>query len=170
MDTPGAGLTEVQVVRASTGEVLAMSPVEIAQVAPALFAQNGAEQGQLAALNENSTVNSGLNPIQRGQVIQMFGTGQGMVPGAPADGTPAEGAVSTPEMPVVVIGGRILPQSDVLYSGLAPSLVGVWQVNARVPAEGLSGTQVEVAITLRSVPTNRGAGNKVLRTTIAVRP
>lgn len=169
MTAPSSGTVEVQVVRVSTGDVLGSSLAQMDRVSPGLFVQGGGEQGQLAALNQDNSVNSPATPIRRGEVIQLFGTGQGFVPGAPPDGTPPDGPVSTQDRPSVLIGNTVLGAADVLYSGLAPSLVGVWQINVRVPATIPASNNTEVAVVLGSIPSNRGTQNRTLRTTIAVR-
>jgi uncharacterized protein (TIGR03437 family) len=105
----------------------------------------------VAALNEDNTVNSQTNPIQRGKVIQLFGTGQGVIPNAPPDGTPPTGVVPTAEKPRVYMGGStFIPDENVQYSGLAPGLVGVWQINAKVP-DSVPPGQIQIFVQLRSV-------------------
>lgn len=170
MNTPDSGRAEVQVVRASTGEILAASNVNLARVSPALFVQGNSDQGQLSALNEDNTVNNGGNAAAKGSIIQLFGTGQGVVINAPPDGSPPGGPVSTPEKPRVLIETRFVEEADIQYSGLAPGLVGVWQINVRIPDFVAPGPQVEIVVQSQSVSSNIGAGGKRLITTIAVRP
>jgi uncharacterized protein (TIGR03437 family) len=170
MNAPTSGTAEVQVVRRSTGQIIAASNPQFGLVSPALFSASGSGEGQLAALNEDNTVNSPGNPIPVGQVIQLFGTGQGFVAGAPEDGTPPPGPVSTDERPTVIIGTDFVPPENILYSGLAPSLIGVWQINVRITANTAPRSDVDCVVILRSTPTNIGPNNRRLRTTIAVRP
>lgn len=171
MDTPESGAVEYQVMQVSTGQILAAGQVAAQAASPALFVQGGAQQGQVAALNEDNTVNGPDNPIQRGRIIQLFGTGQGRVPNAPPDGTPPSGQTSTAQRPRVLINTAFVPDENILYSGLAPSLVGVWQINVRVPADNVppSGT-IDVVVQLGSQFSNgSGAIQRPLRTTIAVK-
>jgi uncharacterized protein (TIGR03437 family) len=171
MSTPDNGRAEIQVVRPSTGEILAASSVELARVSPALFIQGSSDQGQIAALNEDNSVNSAANPATKGQIIQLFGAGQGFIQNAPADGALATGLLPTDEKPRVLIGTDFVSDADIQYSGLAPGLVGVWQINVRIPQNVAGGVgPVDVVIVHKSVPTNVGFGGKRLRTTIAVRP
>jgi uncharacterized protein (TIGR03437 family) len=171
MNAPDSGRADVQVIRPSTGEILAASSVELARVSPALFIQNNADQGQVAALNQDNSVNSAGSPATRGQIIQLFAAGQGFVPNAPADGAAATGQLPTEDRPRVLIGTDFVNDADIQYSGLAPGLVGVWQINVKIPENvtGIAGP-VDVVVQLRSVPSNIGFGGKRLRTTIAVRP
>jgi uncharacterized protein (TIGR03437 family) len=168
MNVPTSGTSEYQVVRASTGEILGAGTFPMAAVSPALFVQENAESGQVAALNENNSVNTPENPAARGSVVQIFGTGQGIVSNAPPDGTPPSGPVSTNLRPRVLIGTDFVPDENILYSGLAPSLVGVWQINVRIPQNTAPSGQVDIVVQQGSVNSNFGTGGKRLRTTIAV--
>jgi uncharacterized protein (TIGR03437 family) len=136
--TATSGNVEVTVERTDTGQILGDSYLAMNTVAPALFTVNSSGQGQVVALNQDNTVNGPNNPATNGSVIQFFGTGQGVVPNMPADGTAASGPVPTPYTPQVIIGSAAannpLPASNVQYSGLAPGLVGVWQINALIPS------------------------------------
>ena len=136
--TPTSGSVEVTIERTDTGQILGDNYIAMNTVAPALFTLNGSGQGQVVALNQDNTVNGPKNPAANGTVIQFFGTGQGIVPNMPADGTPATGLTPTPYTPQVIIGSALannpLPAANVQYSGLAPGLVGVWQINALIPS------------------------------------
>ena len=99
---------------------------------PGIFTQGGTGIGTAAAINQDGTVNSPTNPALQGDVIQFFCTGQGFVPGAPADGYPST-AVNTKATPAVLMGTAFVPDGAVKYSGLAPGLVGVWQINVEIP-------------------------------------
>lgn len=172
MNAPTSGDAEIQVVRQSTGQVIAVGRLPFDRVSPALFVADGQADGPLAALNEDNSVNSAANPIPVGQVIQLFGTGQGIVPNAPPDGTPPTGPISTQERPRIVMGSDFVPDENILYSGLAPGLVGVWQLNVRVPANVAPNAAVDVVVQLRSVNSNTppaGFPRPRLRTTISVR-
>jgi uncharacterized protein (TIGR03437 family) len=188
---PDSGDLEIQVVRPSLGQVLAAGcttvqtagaatadpnddryqctgPVQATVASPALFTADATGTGHLAALNQDSTVNSVSNPASRGQVIQLFGTGQGRVPNAPPDGTPATGLLHTEETPTVIIGSSAVDPGDVQYSGLAPNLVGVWQINVRIPDRVAPANQVDVVVVYRSRVSNLQNPTGI-RTTIAVR-
>jgi uncharacterized protein (TIGR03437 family) len=132
--TPVGVLQEFQVVRASTGQVLASWLFRIDAASPGLFTANGSGTGQLLALNQDGTINSGSNPAKAGSYISLFGTGAGTLGDMPPDGAPAQGAVATPQNPKVFINSDFVPDGDVEYSGLAPDFVGLWQINVKVPA------------------------------------
>jgi uncharacterized protein (TIGR03437 family) len=134
--TPVSDGQEILVSRASTGQVLASSLFRIDSVSPGLFTTNATGAGQVSALNQDNSVNDSTHPAKAGSIIQLFGTGQGVIGGMPPDGQPAplNALITTPQLPDVFINGFQVPSSDVQFSGLAPGFVGLWQINAKVPA------------------------------------
>jgi uncharacterized protein (TIGR03437 family) len=78
----------------------------------------------------DNTLNGTANPANTGSTIQLFLTGQGMVPNAPPDGTGQCAQIPTGSQPVVIIGGSL---ATVTYSGLAPCYAGLWQINVQIP-------------------------------------
>jgi uncharacterized protein (TIGR03437 family) len=133
-------------------------------VAPGLFTVASNGTGQIAALNQDNTINSPSNPAPRGSVIQVFGTGLGFVSGAPPDGDLPGAAVPGP-VPEVIIGTGLVPPQNIQYSGLAPSLAGVWQINVRIPENIAPSPNVPFVVRLNSIPNNQ----LPQLTTIAVR-
>jgi uncharacterized protein (TIGR03437 family) len=192
MNAPTSGFVELQVVRRSLEQVLAAgcaavrvgtNPdgsglfactglVRMDVASPALFAGPGfaTGTGQVAALNEDFTVNSTSNPISRGKVIQLFGTGQGFVPNAPPDGEPVTGLLPTPDLPQVIVGTRFVDDSDVQFSGLAPNFSGVWQINVRIPDWVAPNDTVLLVILHKGIPSNNPQNPGQIVTTIAVKP
>ncbi len=159
---PSSGTVDAQVIQTSTGQVLGASLIQMQPVATGLFVcdtSNGALR-QACVLNQDNSVNTGTNAAARGTVIQIFATGVGFVPGAPPDGTPATAATPAPATVRVYLGNAgyvdetpLLPGESnggnfVKYSGLAPGLVGVWQVNVQVPMATAPNTQTILALVL----------------------
>ena len=171
-----SGTAEFQVQRKSTGQILASGPVQMNVASPGLFTVNSNGTGQVAALNQDNTVNSPTNQASRGSVIQMFGTGQGLVPGAPPDGEAPKGAVPTPDNPRIIIGNCFVDDPActgdsgqlLQYSGLAPGLVGVWQINVKIPSATAPASNVPVVVVFKNIPSNGGDPKRVA-TTIAVK-
>lgn len=169
MSTPTSGNADFLVVRPSTGQVFASGQFTMSPYTPALFTVNQGGSGQIAALNQDNSVNNAGNPIPRGQVIQLFGTGQGFVNGAPPDGEAASGAVPVSPPPQVIIGTSIVPIENVEYSGLAPGFPGLWQINVRIPdGNGAPIGTVPVVLILGSIPSNEGPAGRIT-TTIVVK-
>ncbi|MBS1828015.1 MAG: hypothetical protein JST93_22085 [Acidobacteria bacterium] len=78
------------------------------------------------------------NPARREEVIILFATGLGPVDPPVQDGyaSPADPPSRVITMPRIAFGGI---QGDVLFSGLTPGLVGLYQVNAKVPSDAPTG-------------------------------
>ena len=132
-----------------------LTTLRITATAPGIFTvlQNG--QGQAAVLNQNNSQNFGTNPARRGSVIQIYATGAGetdspLLPGeaAPASGNPL---ILTRAQPTVTIGGQA---ARVLFSGMAPGYVGLWQINAEVPPNVPPGPAVPLVINAGGVSSN----------------
>ncbi len=134
-NVPTNGSGDLLVARSDTGQVLGNFPIPLNVASPAIFVLNSTVPGagQVAAINQDGTVNGKDHPAINGSIVAFFGTGEGMVPGAPPDGVAATGAVSTATKPQVIIGTGLVDDANITYSGLAPGLVGVWQVNVKIP-------------------------------------
>jgi uncharacterized protein (TIGR03437 family) len=139
-------------------------------VAPAFFTANGEGFGQIVARNADGTANSAVDRAGRSEVIHLFGTGQGAVGNAPPvgatipDKNPIEGDLR------VLIGTDFVPAENIEYSGLAPGMVGVWQISVKIPDRVAPDPAVPVVAVLNSVPTNSDATGRRVTTTIAVKP
>jgi uncharacterized protein (TIGR03437 family) len=169
--TPVGGLEEIQVVRQSTGQVLASWLFTIYKVSPGLFTVDSSGNGQLAATNQDGTVNNGANPAKAGSYITLYGTGQGVVSGMPPDGqpTPKTRLLPTSSDIKVFINSDFVPQSDIEFSGLAPGFVGVWQINVKVPSNVPPGS-VPVFVDLEGINSVLDANGVHRSTTIRVTP
>jgi len=181
-----SGKVQIEVVRKSSGQVIAVG-CDAAMVsqnpeiwscqsgslstdvaAPALFTADTTGVGQVRARNEDWTINSPSNPIARGKTLRLYGTGAGFIPGAPPDGMPAESAEWTPQKPLVYIGGSLVPDANVTYSGLTPTLVEVWQIDVKIPESVAPGNEVNILIYYNG-RFSKDASSEMGRTTIAVK-
>ncbi|MBK5294207.1 MAG: hypothetical protein JJE04_21325, partial [Acidobacteriia bacterium] len=162
---PSSGTVDVQVVEKSIGRVVAATQLRMDVSSPAFFTIGSTGTGQIAALNQDGTINSTNNQARRGEVIQLFGTGPGFIPNAPPDGSLAEGLTPTQGNPRVFIQSR---EVSVAYSGLAPGLVGVWQVNVTIPDQTAPNDAALVVLTMNDIPSNNPQNPNQIRTTIAV--
>jgi uncharacterized protein (TIGR03437 family) len=162
----------VQVLKVSTGQLLAASPIAMNTVSPAIFVTTSAGVGaKLAAvINQDGTVNDATHPAKVGEYISIYATGQGVVSSPPADGDiPRNGLVGSQGTPRVFIGSdytdqiplqgteqRSIPGVDnnfISFSGLSPSYPGMWQVNVRIPQATVSGAQA-LGLLFFSIPDN----------------
>ncbi len=169
---PSGGTATIQAVQPSTSQVYGSVEVPLASSDPALFSTNSSGGGQVAAYNYvDSTTNSSANPVARGQIIILYGTGLGAVPNAPADGQAATGPVPATSAPQVLLGASatsFLPASNVLYSGLSPQFPGIWQINLMIPSDAPTGGSVPIKIFQNSIP-SIDPTQSVAATTIAIK-
>ncbi len=145
---PQTGTADLQVTEVATGRILGDITVNMTTALPGIFTQAANGSGSAIATNEDGTLNTQTNPAIAGHVITLYCTGQGYIAGAPADGSVSGTALSTPQLPEVFIGYQVQTGSAIQYSGLAPTLVGVWQINVTIPSD---------AVTLPTSPTERSA-------------
>jgi uncharacterized protein (TIGR03437 family) len=140
-----AGLATVAVTIRRNGLTSAAFPVAVAASAPEIFTfLDGGDRG--IVFNQDGSINSADNPAARGQIIVFYVSGEGVTNPALASGMPAPLSASTPvpALPVSVqIGGA---PAEVLFAGVAPGLAGVMQVNARIAADAITGSDVFVVI------------------------
>jgi uncharacterized protein (TIGR03437 family) len=160
--TPSGIDADVTVIKKSTGQVLASSLTRVTQVSPGFFTATANGRGQISALNQDNTVNSISNPVGRGQVIQLYGTGVGAVSNQPADGAPSPSSpLAVGDRPDVVINGRPVPAADVQFSGLGPGFVGLWQLNVKIPDSVPPGNSISVLVLLKSVASQQNLGTVI---------
>ncbi len=134
---PVNGNGDLIVSRPDTGQILGNFPIPLNVSSPAIFALNPLTPGagQAAVINQDGTINGKDHPATNGSVISIFGTGEGVVPNAPPDGVAPITAAPTSSKPQVIVGTKVIDDANVQYSGLAPGLVGVWQVNVKIPED-----------------------------------
>ena len=95
-----------------------------------------------AVQDSNYQLITASNPAKRGDTIIIYANGLGPVSNQPASGDPSPGPpqplAMTSVLPTVKIGGS---SAQVTFSGLTPGFVGLYQINAVVPADAPSGSQ-----------------------------
>jgi uncharacterized protein (TIGR03437 family) len=128
--------------------------VRIINAAPGLFTKDSATPPQGAINNQDQSENNANRPAIRGQVITIYATGAGafnqqMNIGAAAPANPPVTTVSTPE---VYIAG--VPATPVSFSGLTPTLAGLWQINVTVPNLPFLSGHLPVVVFMDGVDSN----------------
>jgi len=123
----GQALVEVRV----AGQRVARGSVTVIPTAPGVFAAVG--------------LDGRLNRVRAGQVLTIYATGQGDVAPPVEDGAPAPARppAVTPVRPDVFIGYKNAP---VLFSGLAPGYIGLWQLDVAVPPDAPVGPAVPLIL------------------------
>ena len=135
--------------------------------APGVFTNPTGGLGSAAALHPDFTLVTAANPAQIGETVAIFVTGLGDVSPAVADGAPGPGnpfSLVTNTILVYIDGQQATP----VFAGLAPGLVGLYQINVQVPS-GVSSGNVTLDIsgpdfytTEATIPIGSGAGVNAL--------
>ena len=114
----------------------------LATASPAFFEYTDATNSALSVVAQdlNYALITSQNAAGRGKVITLYANGLG-----PVDNTPATGQQSsatllgrTTTQPQVTIGGKT---AQILFSGLTPQTIGLYQINVQVPADAATGLQ-----------------------------
>jgi len=164
---PGAppGMNRIAVRTSDTGELIAGGTFSVDTVRPGLFSQNSAGTGQGSILNQDLSLNAPGHAAARGSVAVLYGTGQGPVVPAVADGQPPSGLSYTITIPAsdppsclaqnaicAVFGTGAF--GVVQFSGLAPGFIGLWQINVQIPSNAPTGSAVPVHVVIDSRSSN----------------
>jgi uncharacterized protein (TIGR03437 family) len=161
------GASRIAVRMAETGELLAGSArFMVGPASPGFFTASLDGKGQAAVRNQDNTVNGSGNPAAKGSIVSLYGTGQGPVSPAVPDGMPGPSGLLANTLAVPTSDSRVCLTSqpsacvqvgnvfaEIQYSGLAPGLVGVWQLNVRIPPDAPSGA-VQVRAIVNGVTSN----------------
>ncbi len=133
-------------------------PVLLTAYQPAIYTADQSGSGQGIAEIANTTLlagplANGYRPVKSGsEFLTVFATGLGPVAGPNGEAAPADGAAA-PLSPVykttatvtATIGGVNAP---VVFAGLTPTLVALYQVNVQVPAGVQTGNAVPLVLTV----------------------
>lgn len=134
--------------------------VNLLSSAPGIFTADASGRGQAAALNQNGSRNSPGSPAQKGSVVTLFLTGEGITdpPGV------AGRIASAPDLPrpVLPVQVRIAGVSaDVQFAAAAPGQAAVMQLNVLIPENAPSGDAVPIVV-------NVGGGSSQPGVTVAI--
>jgi uncharacterized protein (TIGR03437 family) len=157
---PLTGLLGNQPLVITRGTQSTTIPVQLRNYSPALFTNNAQGTGQasttIAATGQlagplNTVPNA--RPAKQGEAISIYCTGLGDVSNRPALGaaSPSNPLAATLVQPAVTVGGQT---AQVLFSGLAPGFVGLYQVNVVVPTTVTPGAAVPISLTIGGVASN----------------
>jgi len=150
---PGQMQWQNLVAAALNGQSSATQTVDVVPFAPAIFTMNAQGTGQGAILDSSYRVVDRSNPAGAGDYILIYCTGLGLVTNAPDTGAPAlSNPLSwTTAIPTVTVGGA---PAMVTFFGLAPGYVGLYQVNAQVPAGLAANDAAPVILSIGGVQSN----------------
>ncbi|MGD0133019.1 MAG: hypothetical protein ABSE57_13290 [Bryobacteraceae bacterium] len=107
--------------------------------------------GYVAALHPDYSIVSPSSPAQIGETIAIFVAGMGPVNNQPADGTAASSTnlsttTNTPDIYLTDSDGNLEQAASPAYSGLAPGLAGLYQINFTMPTGLVTGPNASIEI------------------------
>ncbi|MGD0046950.1 MAG: family 20 glycosylhydrolase [Bryobacteraceae bacterium] len=148
-----AGQSQATLIPMAWGETGAVQTVSLGPFSPGIFTMNAQGFGQGAIQDTSYRLVDSSNPAAAGSLVSIYCTGLGAVTDQPPTGAPAPVTplAETTTKPTVVIGGA---PASVQFSGLAPGLVGAYQVNAVVPSSSATGDAVPVTISIGGITSN----------------
>lgn len=168
LQVPGGvtvGNANIQVFNSGIAAAVGTGVASVAEAAPGILTTDLSGKNQAIALNSDLSPNSdfdkspGARPEASGKVVVIYATGIGNTNPLVADGVAAPGgplAIATGTTSVS-IGGIA---AEVQFSGLAPGFVGLWQINAVIPASLPTNLKTPFTVTLK--------GKQSLTTTLAI--
>ncbi|MDP9053045.1 MAG: hypothetical protein M3N93_01890 [Acidobacteriota bacterium] len=121
----------------SAGGQTGTQTFSLAPAAPGIFTMNASGTGDGIILHADNSLVSAARPATAGETVVIYATGLGATSPVFATGTAASMANNTVMPVTVTIGGK---PATVTYAGLTQTLVGLYQINAVIPA-GLTGSQ-----------------------------
>ena len=134
----GSVASKVAVIYQST--VVGTATVAVAPSAPAMLT---------LATNPDGTVNTSAAPAARGTWMTFYATGEGLTDSGDVAGVPAQAPYPHPLLAVsLTIAGM---NAEILFDGSAPGMIGVLQINARIPAGFVAPGETAVVLTVGKV-------------------
>jgi minor extracellular serine protease Vpr len=130
------GQSSVQIKVMNYGFWTGLYTVPLATYSPGIFAVTDGSSNAVIWAPSNPT----LGQAKRGGSIAIWANGLGPVDLPQSSGDPASATVLTHTQvaPTVTIGGS---PTGFIFSGLAPTFVGLYQVNVSIPSDAPTGTQ-----------------------------
>jgi uncharacterized protein (TIGR03437 family) len=126
----------------------AVMTVPINTYSPGFFEYLTGGQSYLAAQDASYRMIGPSNPAQGGSIILLYSNGLGPVTTPIPSGQPTPNQqITTTVTPQVTIGGK---PAQVVFSGLSPQSIGLYQVNVKVPT-GLSPGNQTVKMSINGV-------------------
>lgn len=168
LQVPGGvnpGNATIQVFNTGNATAVGDGTATVADSAPGIFTLDVSGKNQAVAQNSDLSRNAdfdklpGARPEASGNVVVIYATGIGNTNPLVADGVaaPASPLAQAIGTTIVTIGG--VP-AEIQFSGLVPGFVGLWQINAVLPANLPTNLATPFNVALK--------GKQSLTTTLAV--
>ncbi len=126
--------------------------LDLADSAPGIFDYNSGGMRFGIVTHADGSLATPSHPARAGETVVLYMTGNGPLDTAQTTGEAASttSLARTRQLPVARIGGREAP---VVFSGLTPGFVGLYQVNATIP-DGLPSGNLELTVTANGIASN----------------
>jgi uncharacterized protein (TIGR03437 family) len=126
-----------QVIVSANGALSTPSPIQLTTDAPGI-AQYAAGQAIAQHVSDNSLITE-TSPAMPGEYVVFYVAGMGLTNPAVASGTasPSTNLPALLDAPTLTLNGETV--SNILFAGLTPTLVGLYQVDFQVPADAPNG-------------------------------
>ena len=132
-----AGSDSVSVEVRYQGNVAGAASVPVAPSAPAMLALAG---------NADGSPNAESAPAARSSWMTFYVTGEGLTDGPNLAGIPAQAPYPHPLLPIALTIAGV--DAEILFAGSAPDMIGVLQIDARVPGGFVAPGEAAVALTV----------------------
>ncbi len=128
--------------------------VTLVRYAPAIFTNT--ETKEALVFRPNGTLVTKANPARRDEPLMLFATGLGATKGGrvvSAQPSPANPLAEVSEDVQLYFGDPRYSQSEMIvdWVGLTPGIIGVYQVNLRVPGNRMRGEELPVTLRIGGV-------------------
>jgi uncharacterized protein (TIGR03437 family) len=140
---------QYQVVINSNGTLSTPDVTQLADLAPGLAAF---ASGSIIAIHSDGTLVSGTAPAKPGEYLVVFAAGLGATDNPVASGIASPGAPLATALatPAVTINSEA---ASVVFAGMTPTLVGLYQINFQVPTDAPNG-DLTLAVSQNGVDAN----------------
>jgi uncharacterized protein (TIGR03437 family) len=132
-----AGSATVAVEVRYQGKLVGSATVPVAPSAPAMLT---------FAINPDGSPNAQSSPAPRSGWMTFYATGEGLTDGSNLAGQPAQAPYPHPLLPIVFTIAGV--DAQILFTGSAPGMIGVLQINAVVPGGFVAPGEATVELTL----------------------
>jgi len=132
-----AGSETVSVEVRYQGKLAGAASVPVAPSAPAMLA---------LATNPDGSPNAESAPAPRSSWMTFYATGEGLTDGLNVAGKPAQAPYAHPLLPIALTIAGV--NAEILFAGSAPDMIGVLQINARIPGGFVAPGEAAAALTV----------------------
>ena len=140
-----AGQATATILVTVAGQTSVPRTINLDAVAPGIFTANQQGTGIAAVLHEDGVTSvTAQNPARPNEVVVFFATGLGALTPALATGAPSVGNQTVTAATVTIDGA----QAEVQFSGAAPGVVGLNQINLRIPPGTRSAANIPVVLSI----------------------